>query len=999
MFRKILVFLLLSLVGVISVFADSTASQNPQIAISNVSITGEHINGYYNSGTLELRWTAIVSGAGPISLGYSGSFTYRDQTSNHYESFPAPSGTAYRTIYDPTNIRFTIKAEFDDGTPTKVLGTVNYNSTGQYYFSNTSPIQFGTHSSRLIIESSYLGKLASSIDTISVTYWGWTFAGGGSNTTYYYLYIADRQNSLHFVEYYSGSFTSASTPYFLIDENPPSVVAINSLTGAQQTTIGGDTVSNPRYVRPDNANSISLGFPQASDAESGLSYYVLNISRADTGEKLITDRNLVGTNITLQDTELPAGVVLKALVHAVDKFHNAASDGAPFYFLIDTDAPSVVAATTPTLVQSTTSGNFDQVNLSWSASSDTGSGIAGYEVWYRTRNGSAVTSIFAVANANLLAGTSGTVTINADRNSDTEYELAVVPVDQVGNRAIDLTQIGQGTSPYPTVQIQFPRKIGISNVNSFLQDAQQPATTGIEVDLTLNITAALFQANYQQIKFKRLSVAGHTPLTAGLANQDIVIDSSNLSQWSVDSQGYVMVRDILGAETGAGHKTLQYAIYEIPQGSNSTSFEPGANNSQPLTLANHPGNVVLNVYDMADHEYSTTGFQVYPDRKLKISFQGNDPDQDHWDVEIDKITKVRGSTATLSNYLPISGNTALAYDYQNTGYAEERVPVTLSEGINYVCLSWQEDRDVPVYYSAIKAITLTKQSGGYRIDVADIADDAIDTTGGIVVRPGEPLHFAINANAGSDTPSVSWDFGDGSPAVTTLAVDYKYHQASDQTSDALHYTLSLAVSGEAAPLTLPVTVQDTQEGTLYESEIWHGDHLISGIVEVPTGLQLTLEPSITVQFKGGIGAGYRQGMVINGAFMVGDATVFKKADGQTEGWNTIKIAGSATIGTAQIQDADRALTVAPGARVSLSGTTVTGNLTGIHLVGSSQTTLTNCHITNNSLFGVKEDAQARPTLIGTVFTNNFRNYYQWDGGVLSIAEINALPTNTGNQGE
>ena len=116
------------------------------------------------------------------------------------------------------------------------------------------------------------------------------------------------------------------------------------------------------------------------------------------------------------------------------------------------------------------------------------------------------------------------------------------------------------------------------------------------------------------------------------------------------------------------------------------------------------------------------------------------------------------------------------------------------------------------------------------------------------------------------------------------------------------------------------------------------------------------------------------------------------------------VGGTATIGTAggrgvTIEGADRGVAADGGSTVTLVNTTLSDNLTGIQVVGTEKVSISGCTITGNSVYGIKEDSGGRPTVTGTTIKGNFRNYYQWDGGLLSISQINALGANTGNQGE
>ncbi len=248
---------------------------------------------------------------------------------------------------------------------------------------------------------------------------------------------------------------------------------------------------------------------------------------------------------------------------------------------------------------------------------------------------------------------------------------------------------------------------------------------------------------------------------------------------------------------------------------------------------------------------------------------------------------------------------------------------------------------------------------------------------------------------------IQWNWNDNTDASFGASAVHKYGQSPTQTTDTTSYTLSLDIPGNASPINLIVTVQDTQDGTLYVSEDWHGNHKVTGVVVVPAGLVLTIEPYESVQFQGGLGAGFGQGLDVKGTLIAADQITFQPAPGQTSGWGTLLIEGGAAaqFGAALIEGADRGIAVGPGASVSLNGVTLTQNKTGLHLVGVSATTVAGATITGNTLYGIKEDSGGRPALTNSIIQGNFRNYYSWSSGLLSITAINALPGNSGNQGE
>jgi len=126
---------------------------------------------------------------------------------------------------------------------------------------------------------------------------------------------------------------------------------------------------------------------------------------------------------------------------------------------------------------------------------------------------------------------------------------------------------------------------------------------------------------------------------------------------------------------------------------------------------------------------------------------------------------------------------------------------------------------------------------------------------------------------------------------------------------------------------------------------------------------------------------------------------FAPQDGQSQGWGTILVSGTARFGQDEITGADRGVAALAGSRVTLTGTNLHGNKTGLHVAGVAAVRVDQASITSNTVYGVKEDAGGRPVMTNTTIRNNFRNYYSWDRGLLGIAAVNALGQNIGNTGE
>jgi hypothetical protein len=656
-------------------------------------------------------------------------------------------------------------------------------------------------------------------------------------------------------------------------------------------------------------------------------------------------------------------------------------------YAVDTHPPTF----TPAVATFTTNA----VQVAWGTPGDALSGVAanGVQVSY-TINGGPSTI--------LLTGASPTQTSAQVPFSDSLYGASVAFAVQVTDNA--------GNAATSTASVTLPPKLLMTATVDPVSDSQN-----MQVDVQFNLSPQVLKAAFSNVQVTRtlLATAGTTVTLPSLAlnTGTIAVDGSGVftasGGWSVNGQGNAVYADVIPVSSAAGHKTWQYAALPSPWIGNLPS-------PVSVVLPNHQGTVAMTVLDVNGNAYdpsNPTQFQLGSDRKVHIVFQGADPDQDHWSYELDRVTQVTSLGLSLTNYARVSGNGETDYPY-NAGYPAQSNLVTLNVGVNNLEALWTEGDPNSVFHSAATSISVTQTAPGtYQIQVSTVSGDTLPSDGSsALTRPGEPLSFSL---AGSGTLTYAWDFGDGTTAGNVAQVQHTYGQAPGQTSDTATYTLNITVSDGTTTQTVPlgITVRDTQEGVLYTSETWHGDHTVTGLVEVPQGLSLSIAPNVgtpsSVTMSGGLGAGYAQGLLIDAgaSLTVADGVAF--AADSSHGWGSIDIFGTAAIGADDLQGATKAIAVGPGGSTALTGTNLHGNQYGLQVVGGgggTTVTVTGATIANNTRYGIKEDAGARPSLTGTSITNNFRNYYSFDQGLLTIDQINALNAqaatpNTGDTNE
>jgi hypothetical protein len=719
-------------------------------------------------------------------------------------------------------------------------------------------------------------------------------------------------------------------------------------------------------------NQVAVRASGSVDKESGLSGYEYRINGSgnwNAGQSVSVSSNCV-VQFRARDKEGNTSSITSYTVGNIDK--------------VPPTVPSVSLALNGG-VGANGEPELKSLTASWSGSIDTISGIASYSVGL-----AAGTGADPVQAGSFDPSISSTPLAFQDRQWDFPYRVTVTAHDQVDN-----TATGEASLPLPP-------KLVVDSISA----AETPEANGDTlVSLTLSCTP-LQLLSFDSIRLVRVSGDSEKPLsesitTTALEFTPVSLVSSDGSlldtgSWTTDVQGRVVFTDRMSSDSGAGHRKIRYKIYTrihgVPEYGNTTV---------PVLLANHPGNVTFEVQDLQGHRYGSPEFQLDPGLLVNLVFQGSDPDLETWYYDLERVVIKRQPpdyTTMLKAYRKLTGDEALEYRWDG-GYPKVVKTIRLTLGANNIQSFWREGREGTDYATdsfASDITTLRVDNNGLTVTSGD--RDAEYDDNGLVAHPGEPLSFELTVPGGVDLSETAWDFGDSSTASGPSVLAKKYHQAPDQTEAALGRMITVTLPG-GTQMQLGVTVLDTQEGRLYESEVWKGDHKVLGVVEVPSGMSLTIAGTDGVTMQGSLGAGYAQGFNIKGSLMVGDGVTFKKLGSQTSGWGTILVSGTASFGHSTIQDADRGITAVSTGMVVIQGTKLLGNVTALHVVGSPNVQVDGAEIRGNSLYGIKEEQGGRPKVTNSTILGNFRNYYSFDRSLLGIAEINALENNQGNTGE
>jgi sugar lactone lactonase YvrE len=359
-----------------------------------------------------------------------------------------------------------------------------------------------------------------------------------ANDTYYWRVVA--------VDSASNTETSASRA-FRIDTVGPSGVSLQSPAAGTET----------------RAVTIAFAWSGATDSVAGVASYRLQIDTANTFTSLVVDSN-AGLSLTGVRT-LAANDSYYWRVTAFDSAGNSSSTTGRL-LVVDTRPP-----TSPDQVSPAAGARLSVAvaNFTWAASSDTGSGLAGYRLQVDTANTFA-TPLFDSATG---FDTGGTLTLVMDT-----YYWRVLAADDAGNttttasrQVVVDTRIVDTTAP-SAAPLVAPANGTETNAVSALFVWTAATDTGrgvhqylVEVDTQSNFAAPLVQ-----------TVAADSPATSAtvtLAANDtyywrvIVVDfSGNRSDSGATAETRVIVVDTVAptaptlASPAAGAETTRASI-------------------------------------------------------------------------------------------------------------------------------------------------------------------------------------------------------------------------------------------------------------------------------------------------------------------------------------------------------------------------------------------------------------------------------------------------------
>ncbi|HHW13411.1 MAG TPA: PKD domain-containing protein, partial [Firmicutes bacterium] len=277
----------------------------------------------------------------------------------------------------------------------------------------------------------------------------------------------------------------------------------------------------------------------------------------------------------------------------------------------------------------------------------------------------------------------------------------------------------------------------------------------------------------------------------------------------------------------------------------------------------------------------------------------------------------------------------------------------------------------------------------FRLNAKPRVNAGLDLT----VCKGEPFTFKAQATDPDGTiAAYQWDFGDGTAPVEEAEPTHAFTQLGT-------YTVTLTVTdndGGTGTGTVKVTVTNTHAGTLYLDETWDTPWTVTGEVIVPAGLTLTIAAGTEVTFQEGTGLTVQGRLVVAGED--GKPVTLAGATSKPGFWKGVTLSHSTagnSLAWATLRDAQRGLAVV-GSPAAVTRVTFRGNEIGLHAYAASPAIDASAFL-DNTVYGLKEDAGADPTVTNSQFAGNRAGpYYDEVETIISVERLNELGANAGN---
>lgn len=316
------------------------------------------------------------------------------------------------------------------------------------------------------------------------------------------------------------------------------------------------------------------------------------------------------------------------------------------------------------------------------------------------------------------------------------------------------------------------------------------------------------------------------------------------------------------------------------------------------------------------------------------------------------------------------------YNNESEAYGDYILKATVTDTAGNVStyLEYETDNTLAIRYNKPPTITFNKS---------------------YYTTPGKPFTLDgisvvdSDGDVSSDYPiTYEWTIavdGDDIDDSTKLNPRVSFYHNNPTISDETTYTIMLKASdnnGKSATTSHTVVVHNTSSGALYTNEYWMGNHSVTGNITVPSSVILQVNEDANISFTG------NSGLTVKGTLNVLSGSQFTKGVDIFDNWAGIAIdsGGSGSFnGTSAkmitVEKATRGVAVINSGTLSLDNVLVDNNIIGIHAY-NSYPIITNCTITNNTAYGIKEDLISEPVQPNnTTIENNTINHYHTDGSM------------------
>lgn len=588
-------------------------------------------------------------------------------------------------------------------------------------------------------------------------------------------------------------------------------------------------------------------------------------------------------------------------------------------------------------------------------------------------------------------------------------EWGVSPVVLLDRQAPDITGFNYGKYASDTLTIQLMATDNLSGIGGYQY------TLGSKTNLTqysgdwVDIVSQAEKLEYQ-ISTVNIPHNSEIYLTVrakdqvGLyskpqVSQGIIIDHTKPSLPEVDTGAYInsnkLISQIHFASTDPESGVTQYSLGIVAQKGGErllTQIHPSNESVSQISVPeslNKEGQVYYLAVQTQNGagDWSDIGFSgpITVDTKAPVlTFEKADTtivtNQDAIDIfyTLSEDAKVQftldGSATSIPEQSGVAGNNCLHLQLaQRQRYTLIAKPVDPADNIG-------DEQQQKIRYNALPEVTLPPA--------------------GFQITPGAPLQLSAidvtdpDGEAG-DILDYQWDPGDGTGIIHEISPVHSYSVLKD-------YTVTLTVRDKDGGTTVKsatVNVGNTTSGNLYMDEVWSGIHHLYGDVTVPEGITLTILPGTQIIVDGNPMTGYNHKLTVKGTLLAeagNSPTTFRSVNQNVaNGWRGIYITGLAVLENTVIQDAMRGLAIMDSANVIVANCTFQGNYAGIHVYGAAPL-VRDCTFMDNVWYGIKEDENGRPTVIGCGFSNNYIDYYDDDLTKITMKQLNAITGNSGN---